>query len=181
MSLCAVMTVGVDRPGNLSAVAGVLVEQGCNIEECEMAVLRGYSAMMLVVTTPQSLDAPGLAGALEAALAERELSVTVHAVNEVAVGDTKGVPWAVSMQGADRPGIVFEVTRLLSQSGINISGLKTRLRGGDASGYRPPGYTMALEVVVPPEVDGDAVADRLDHLARQLNVACSMRPAAEGR
>ncbi len=63
----AVSAVGVDRPGIVAAVTGVLVEQGCNLEDTSMSILRGHFAMMLLVAGPDGLTAE----ALEAALTSR--------------------------------------------------------------------------------------------------------------
>jgi glycine cleavage system transcriptional repressor len=170
MPLVAITVVGVDRPGTLAALAGVLVEQGCNIEDSEMAVLRGYSAMMLVVAGPDGL-APE---ALEKALAtELDLSVMVRPIDLVAPAEADEVEsWSVSVHGAARPGIVYEVTRILARAGLNITGVKTRVHGPEAR----PELSLALEVSVPATVSGEEVAAELDTLAEGLNVACSMRP-----
>jgi glycine cleavage system transcriptional repressor len=173
----ALMAVGIDRPGNAAVVAGVLVEQGCNLEDTEVAVLRGYSAMMLVVSGPEHVSAEVLKAAVEEGTKEIGLDVTVCEIDpdDPAVqdqADDAATRWSVSVHGSDRPGIVFEVTRLLAKAGINIIGMKTRTHG-------PPEmlvYTMSLEVKVPPGVDGADVADSLDSLAGRLNCACSMRP-----
>jgi glycine cleavage system transcriptional repressor len=168
------MAVGVDRPGNVAAIAGVLVEQGCNLEDTEIAVLRGYSAMMLVVACPERICGPDLAAAVEEGTRELGLDVTVFtmAAATAAPDPDPGTSWSVSVYGSDRPGIVFEVTRVLARAGVNIIGMKTRTRGP----AEVPLYTMALEVQVPAGVDGAEVAASLDSLAGQLNAACSMRP-----
>jgi glycine cleavage system transcriptional repressor len=172
MPLHAITVVGVDRPGILAALAGVLVEQGCNIEDSEMAVLRGYSAMMLVVAGPDELASEELEKALAA---ELDLSVMVRPIDPVTPVEAEGVEsWSVSVHGADRPGIVYEVTRILARAGLNITDVKTRVHGP------PPRseLSMALEVLVPATVSGDDVAAELDSLAARLNVACSMRPTS---
>jgi glycine cleavage system transcriptional repressor len=174
MPLFAVMAVGVDRPGNVAAVAGVLVEQGCNLEDTEIAVLRGYSTMMLVVAGREALSAEVLQEAIEVGTSEIGLAVIVCEMDSdiPPSPDDSGAPWSVSVHGSDRPGIVFEVTRVLARAGVNIIGMKTRIHG--PAGV--PVYTMSLDVRVPPGTDGDDVSARLDALAGQLNVACSMRP-----
>jgi glycine cleavage system transcriptional repressor len=176
MPLFVVMAVGVDRPGNVAAVAGVLVEQGCNLEDTEIAVLRGYSTMMLVVAGREGLSAEVLQDAIEVGTSEIGLAVVVCDMNAGAPGppDDASRPWSVSVHGSDRPGIVFEVSRVLARAGVNIIGMETRIHGPEGLGV----YTMSLDVRVPPGVDGDDVAARLDALAGQLNVACSMRPVA---
>ena len=40
---------GRDRPGIVAAVTGVLLEHGLNLEDAEMAILRGHFAVMLVL------------------------------------------------------------------------------------------------------------------------------------
>jgi glycine cleavage system transcriptional repressor len=175
MPLFALMAVGVDRPGNAAAVAGVLVEQGCNLEDTEIAVLRGYSTMMLVVACPERVSADGLKTAVAEGTWEIGLDVTVCEIDPDTpdTADLTGTAWSVSVYGSDRPGIVFEVTRVLARAGVNITGMKTRTHG-------PANllmYTMALDVWVPGDVDGAEVASSLDNLARRLNVACSMRPS----
>jgi glycine cleavage system transcriptional repressor len=177
MANFALMAVGIDRPGNAAAVAGVLVEQGCNLEDTEVAVLRGYSAMMLVVSCPERVTAEGMKAAVEEGTREIGLNVTVCEIDPDDTAnrrdpDDAGTPWSVSVYGSDRPGIVFEVTRLLARAGINITGMKTRTHG--PAGFLE--YTMSLDVQVPPDVDGADVAAGLDSLAGRLNCACSMRP-----
>ena len=41
---------GRDRPGIVAAVTGVLLDHGLNLEDAEMAILRGHFAVMLVLT-----------------------------------------------------------------------------------------------------------------------------------
>jgi glycine cleavage system transcriptional repressor len=174
MAVYAVTVVGIDQPGNLAAVAGALVEQGCHIDDSEMAILRGHSSMMLVVSPDADADAESLEDALAKAVVDRGLNVTVHPIDPgVSRGIREGEPWTVAIHGANRPGILYEVTRVLARANVNIVGLKTRVHEEAAR----PQYTMAFQVTVPPGVDGDEVAAQLDKLGGELNLACSMRPA----
>jgi glycine cleavage system transcriptional repressor len=168
MPLYAVTAVGVDRPGVVAALSGALVEKDCNLEDTQMAVLGGYAAMMLVVRAPERVTVEQLHAALAEATGTLGLAIWVQPVGELTVRREPASRWLVSVYGADRPGIVFEVTRLLAGADINIVDLHTRLRDRV--------YAMSIEVVVPPSTDGDRVAAELDHLAAQLGVACSMRP-----
>ncbi len=67
MRQLAVSAIGVDRPGIVAAVTGVLVGHGCNLEDTSMSILRGHFAMTLVVSAPDGTEAPELEGALTAA------------------------------------------------------------------------------------------------------------------
>src|ERR1700738_4833888 len=102
MPLFALMAVGVDRPGNAAAVAGVLVEQGRNLEDTEVAVLRGHSAMMLVVDCPGPLSAREVKAAVVEAPRGSGLDVTVCEMNPDTPepAEDAGVRWSVSVYGS---------------------------------------------------------------------------------
>lgn len=180
----AVSAVGVDRPGIVAAVTKVLVERGCNLEDASMAILRGHFAMMLVVDAPGD-QAAAAAANLEAALVPAaqafELVVTVRAIAEPAEGagtstpgtSTPGESWTVAVYGADRPGIVYGVAALMAELGVNITDLTTRVVGSPEE----PVYTMLLDVTVPPTVSDRELRGRLEHLAGELAVECSLHPS----
>ena len=70
MAHFSLSAVGVDRPGIVAAVSGVLADHGCNLEDSTMSILQGQFAILLVVSAPEGVDAPGLEAAF-APVAER--------------------------------------------------------------------------------------------------------------
>src|SRR5206468_4555400 len=56
---------GRDRPGIVAAVTRVLLDHGLNLEDAEMAILRGHFAVMLVLAAPDDLDEAALRDDLE--------------------------------------------------------------------------------------------------------------------
>ena len=64
MSHVAVTAVGADRPGIVAGVTKVLFDQGCNLEDTSMTILRGHFAMMLVVDVPAGVAAADLEAAV---------------------------------------------------------------------------------------------------------------------
>jgi len=168
----AVTAVGVDRPGIVAAVTGVLADQGWNLEDTSMSVLRGHFAMVMVVSAPDNADADATEWALAENATELGLVVTVRAVEDMARAADDGQPWTISVYGADRPGIVSAVTTLLAGAGANITDLTTRVIGDDDR----PVYAMLLEVSLPAGVDGDEVAAGLQVLAAELGVDCTAKP-----
>jgi glycine cleavage system transcriptional repressor len=163
-----VVALGADRTGVVAALSGVLVELGCNLSDTQMAVLQGYASMMLVVDAPTSVTTDELHSALARGTEGLGQALWVHPLAEPPLSAPSGRVWVVSVQGADRPGVVYEVTRLLAEDGLNIVDLQARLSG--------PVGSLAIQVVVPPDVDGNRVAARLDRLRDTLDLSCSMRP-----
>jgi glycine cleavage system transcriptional repressor len=166
-----VTAVGADRPGVIAAISGVLVELGCNLSDAQMAVLQGYASMMLVVDAPESVGIEALESSLARESERLDHAVWVHRISDSVRPAERGHRWVVAVHGSDRPGVVFEATRLLADAGINVIGLESRLSGAVCS--------LSMQVDVPPDVRGDDVATGLDRLGEHLDMTCSMRPATD--
>ena len=169
MARFMVTAVGIDQPGVIAAVSSVLVEQGCNLGDAQMAVLQGYASMMMVVDTPRGLSVEGLRSALEEGAAGLGHTFSVEPIRELDEPFGSWRDWQVAIYGSDRPGIVFEVTRVLAGAGANIVDLRTRLTGRS--------YSLWMRVHLPAGADGESLAARIDRLGSQLGFSCSMRPA----
>jgi glycine cleavage system transcriptional repressor len=162
-----VTAIGADRPGVVAAISGVLVELGCNLSDTQMAVLQGYASMMLVVDGPKSLEADALQSELIRGTEGLRQTIWVNPLSEASLPARAGYRWVVLVHGADRPGVVFEVTRVLAEHDVNIVDLQGRLPG--------PVGSVSMQVDVPPGVDGEELARELDRLGEQLGLSCSMK------
>ncbi|MGH9226821.1 MAG: glycine cleavage system protein R [Acidimicrobiales bacterium] len=169
----AVTAVGLDRPGIVAAVTRVMVDHGCNLEDTSMTILRGHFAMMLVVAVPAGVDAAELEASLADPAAKLGLVVTVRPIEEEVAAPPEGEEWTVSVYGADRPGIVYGVASLLADLSVNIVDLTTRVIGDPAQ----PVYAMLLDVTIPAGVEAADLQRRLEALAGDLGVDCSLHPS----
>lgn len=183
MSRVAVTALGVDRPGMVAAVTGVLIDHGGNLEDSAMTILGGHFAMMLVVEIPDEQSATALEADLAAGVHDLGLSVAVRPVVDTPAVDAAGQDdvvdgsdvcstWSVSVHGADRPGIVYRVTKLLAERDANVVDLSTRVVGGPPQ----PAYVLLLRITLPSSTDGEALADELRTLAGTLGVEVHLRP-----
>ncbi len=173
MAHVAVTAVGADRPGIVAAVTRVFVDHGCNLEDSSMTILRGLFAMMLVVDAPPGVGAEELESALAGPAGDLDLMVAVRPVAEVDAAEADpgaaSDPWAVSVYGVDRPGIVHGIAELLAGQGVNITDLSTRVVGDPDR----PVYAMLLEVSLPTDVDPENLRGRLTTAAADLGVDVS--------
>ena len=167
MTQLAVTVIGRDRPGIIADVTGVLAGLGGNLEDSSMTILRGHFAMTLIVTT--RAEPAEVERALEPLTADGSLIVSVRGVREEAGGGARGVPYLLSVHGADRPGIVSAITRVLADAGGNVTDLITRLT--------ETLYVLVLEVDVPAGADAASLQAQLRRTARELGVDISWRPA----
>lgn len=165
MSTLAVTVLGHDRPGIIADVTNVLAGLGGNLEDSSMTLLRGHFAMTLVVSG--DADAGSAQAALDAALAGSGLVVSVL---DLPVADSEaatGASYVLAVHGADRPGIVSAVTRLVASRGGNVTDLTTRLAGSL--------YVLVAEVELPSGADVAALEAELAALAVQLGVEANLR------
>ncbi len=157
----ALAAIGRDRPGIVAAIAEVLYEQGCNVEDSQMTLLRGNFSVMLVLAAPEGTTAQQLSDALGPACREMGLTFSVLDVEDVA--DVAHPSHVLTVYGADRPGILYRVASTLAAEGVNITDLTSRLVGDES-----PVYALMLELVVPGEVS--ALETRLREVAREIGV-----------
>lgn len=130
--------VGRDRPGIVAEVTHLLFEVGCQLGEASMMRLGGNFTVMLMVQSEQEQ------GTLQALLQEKLASLTLRLhidpieghLHEHIIPDV-----CVSVHGADRPGIVAGVTRVLQQQNFHILDLESDVGGTQDK----PIYIMHIE------------------------------------
>lgn len=166
-NLVAVTVIGDDRPGIVGAVTRVLFDSGCNLEDVSSTILRGHFSMMLIVRTPEELDAPALEERMNSISADLGLVVTVRPVSDAPL-HVPPPTHMVSVYGADRPGIVFRVADTLADGGVNITDLTSRVIGPEGA----PVYALMLEVIAPQE---QQMREALRSVSEELSIDVSVR------
>jgi glycine cleavage system transcriptional repressor len=169
----AVTAVGRDRPGIVAAISEALLELQGNIEDSQMSILRGHFAVMLMLDAPAGLDEPALRADLERVRTTVPLETV--SLTEVPALDALSAQasHSISVYGADHPGIVHGVARALSDAGVNVVGMSTRVVGGAAN---DPLYVMLLEVTLPDTLGEAALETLLAAVAEEQGVDLSVRP-----
>jgi glycine cleavage system transcriptional repressor len=148
----ALSALGVDRPGIVAAVAEVLVRHGVNVEDSQMSILGGNFGMVLILRAPEGVEFSTLRSQLEQ-LGE-QLGLEAVTLSEVADAATERPEptHAITVYGADHPGIVHAVAAAIARADINITNLTTRLVSEEQ-----PLYVMVLEVAAPEGIEPERV------------------------
>lgn len=165
MTTFVLTVVGDDRAGLVAAVADVVDAHGGNWENSRLAELAGAFAGVIEVSVPSER-----AEQLRTALTGLEglLTVAVHA------GDEKGPDAApprvlsIDVLGNDRPGIVREISSVLSAHDVSIESLTTETR--DAAMYGGRLFEARVAAQVPASVDLAVVTTELERLATEIQV-----------
>lgn len=77
----------------------------------------------------------------------------------------------ISVYGADKPGIVYRVTKELGERNVNITDLNTKLIGSDEQ----PVYVMMLEATLPEGMEPDEMKTIMDAIKDEMKVDISVR------
>ncbi len=176
MSTFALLTVtGRDRPGIVARVTRILFETGCNIADSSMTRLGGAFTVMLILRPPAELTLAELDMQFQVLAEEMGLTIHIGSVSErEAVSFSAPDPeneCIISVLGADQPGIVYRVAKILAEEGGNVVDLHTRVLGSE----KRPVYSMFIEAEL---VNGlENLENRLTKLARTLGVEISVRAA----
>jgi glycine cleavage system transcriptional repressor len=173
----AVWAVGSDRPGIVAGVSGVLLDAGANLEDTQMAILRGHFTMMLVVALPAQGDPDALRAGLERVAGE--LGLEAIALSELSGAEGAEAPeptHLVTVYGADHPGIVHAVSTELAAAGVSITDLQSHLAepGDDPSAAAV--YAVMLEVAAGTPERVAEIEERLGRIAREQKLELSLRP-----
>jgi glycine cleavage system transcriptional repressor len=133
-----VTLVGRDRPGIVAQVADALFQGGCNLGEASMLRLGESFTIMLMVHDGGSTET--LHRLLQPVASA--LSLHLH-VDPIEGGLHKHVQpdVRITVFGADRPGIVAQVTGALAEAGLNIVDLESDVAGSEDK----PIYIMYIE------------------------------------
>ena len=165
----AVFVLGTDTIGIVSDVTRALFELGVNINDSSHTIVGNQFAMLLLISTPTSCTTQKIQEAFSDVSKRRGLTIHTHQLHDEdmlrKVSDP-GQLCVIHLYGADKPGIVYQVTNLLAKNKVNITDLSTRRFGTEGN----PIYIMYLEAEVPYDVDTKKLGQELNKLASDLSV-----------
>jgi glycine cleavage system regulatory protein len=122
--------IGSDRTGLVEALAERVAASGGNWEASHMARLGGQFAGILLVSVERARTDELVASL--SALQARGLHVVARPTERVAPPAAPRMRLALT--GNDRPGIVRDVARLLTERGVNIEELESGVQSAPMSG-----------------------------------------------
>jgi glycine cleavage system regulatory protein len=164
MATLVLTVIGDDRAGLVNAVADVIASHGGNWERSQMSELAGKFAGIVLVTVPDDRR-DELVAALE------PLHGMLDVTAQLARGDLVDEATtfiSLELVGTDRPGIVSDITRVLSEHGVNIESLETKTSHAPMAGGML--FEASAELEISPTVDLVALQHALELLANELMV-----------
>jgi len=164
--------VGRDRVGIVAELTDALFEQGCNLLDSSMTLLRGEFAIILMVSLPETTSIENLAERLKPVQQKVGFALNVRLLSEEELksNDSDDPIFVISVYGADKPGIVSGITRKLAALGGNITDVQT-----SRTSEKQSIFIMILEARVPKSLKADHLTRELQAVAEHLAVDISVR------
>lgn len=171
MALLVLSVVGSDRPGLTKALAAAVLSAGGNWLESHLSRLGGlYVGSVLV-----ELDAEGVDGLRSAVSAVDDHGLEVRIAPAVEAPVVGGEALQLGLVGQDRPGIVNQVSAVLSGLGANIEAFKTWIAAEPHSGM--PLFHMQVRLRLPTDLSEAKVQAALEAISAEIMVDISLTPA----
>lgn len=172
MATLILSVIGSDRPGLTQALADAVLSAGGNWLESHLSRLGGlYVGSVRVELAPERVEA--LRAAVSAVDAQG-LEVRIAPAAE-AQAEAEGQAVSFSLVGQDRPGIVRQVTAVLSKVGVNIETFETRISAEPYSGAAL--FHLDAGLRLPAGVTAQDVQTALEAISGEIMVDMSLTPA----
>lgn len=161
--------IGDDRAGLVAALAEAVSASGGNWEQSQLSRLAGKFAGIVEVTVSDER-----ADALIAAVRDLDglLHVTVYPGSDESAGVQVGSTISLDLLGNDHPGIVKEVTGVLTRHGISVTDFASGTVEAPMAGGRL--FEAHLAAAIPASADVAALRHDLERLATELMVDISV-------
>ncbi len=130
--------------------------------------------MILIASTSKEEAFSGLRGDFEGLAADLNLDINLRIISpedRVPFNGGETEPFVISVRGEDRPGLVYGITEILAERGINITNLdaKAALVGQKQE------YIQVFEVDIPKGLDYDRIQEKLKERGQEMGVAVDLQ------
>lgn len=176
MQQSLVLTViGPDRAGLIGSVAKAVSAHGGNWQESRLVRLAGQFAGVIHLHAPTE-QVLAMEAALRA-LNEQGLTIVTHRIEAPEV-DAEASRLTLELIGHDRPGIVREVSRALTDAGVSVLELETTCFSAPMTGDAMFQATATLHA--PAELNLEHLEAALDTIAERLQLDLELEREGEG-
>ena len=165
--------VGPDRVGLVEKISQFIARHGCNIEDSKMAVFCGEFAVIVLIG--------GDAGKLamigrDYKQIESETGLTIS-TKIPASRESPGafLPYQLTASCMDHPGIVYQISNVLSAMGVNIEAMETKTYAAPISGT--PIFQLEADLAVPTGININQLRDRFAEIQREENIDIELTAA----
>jgi len=165
--------VGPDRVGLVEKISQFIARHGCNIEDSKMAVFCGeFAVIVLISGATDKLSTI----ANDYREIEGETGLTISTKTPAARAPAQAfLPYKLTASCMDHPGIVYQISNVLSSLGINIESMETKTYAAPISGT--PIFQLEADIAVPVKTNINQLRERFSEIQREENIDIELAAA----
>lgn len=165
---------GKDRPGIVAEIAQIIYENKCNLEDSNMGRLADEFTLILLLAGSGDDLQDKLSRACRRLEMEKDIFAFVRPLDyQLPAVNGKSNSYFIQVEGVDQVGIVYKISRLLANRGINIDSLKSRKKFTPNSGTAM--YSMEILATLPDEITVESLSAEMETLGHELHVDIDIR------
>jgi predicted amino acid-binding ACT domain protein len=162
---------GIDRKGIVYNLTKILKEFNFNIEDSSMVLLRRTFSIIMLLTSYAKINEIIFQKQLCDFMNKYNMTLDIKEISENEMKEYKpSNVYIIKISGADKPGIVNEITDIILKNSGNIIGLDTK----SSENVRPHAYYMLLEVDFPAKTNIKSLEGQLKKAGKKMGVVINM-------
>jgi glycine cleavage system transcriptional repressor len=158
--------VGPDQVGLVEKISEFIARHSSNIEDSKMAVFCGEFALIILIS--------GDGGNLhKIANHYRELEIETGLAIAIKTPTSRKpaesfLPYTLTASCMDHPGIVYQLSGILSSLGINIESMETKTYAAPVSGT--PIFRLEANISIPTRININSLRERFAAIQKEENI-----------
>jgi len=164
--------IGPDQVGLVEKISEFISRRGCNIDDSKMAVFCGEFAVIILISG-DSGSLFKISSEYRGIENETGLSVSIKTPSARKTAEFF-LPYKLTATCMDHPGVVYQISGVLSSLGVNIESMETKTYSAPMSGT--PLFQLEANVAVPARTNINSLRQRLEQLQRDENIDIEISP-----
>ena len=158
--------VGPDQVGLVEKISEFIARHSSNIEDSKMAVFCGEFALIILISG-EGGNLHKIANHYHELEIETGLAIAIKTPTSRKPAESF-LPYTLTASCMDHPGIVYQISGILSSFGINIESMETKTYAAPVSGT--PIFRLEAEISVPTKSNINALRERFAAIQKEENI-----------
>ena len=158
--------VGPDQVGLVEKISEFIARHSSNIEDSKMAVFCGEFALIILISG-EGGNLHKIANHYHELEIETGLAIAIKTPTSRKPAESF-LPYTLTASCMDHPGIVYQISGILSSLGINIESMETKTYAAPVSGT--PIFRLEAEISVPTKSNINALRERFAAIQKDENI-----------
>jgi glycine cleavage system transcriptional repressor len=158
--------IGPDQVGLVQKISEFISRHGCNIEDSKMAVFCGEFAVIVLISGEGS-NLVKIGRDYRVIETETGLAISIKTPSARTPPESF-LPYRLTASCMDHPGIVYQISAVLSSLGVNIESMETKTYSAPVSGT--PIFQLEAILAIPTRTNINQLRQRFSEIQRDENI-----------